>query len=182
MSKLLGHLDWHSGEYRQDPDENNIRPISVTDARIIMSWIAILNGAGMLREAVIMSRWKQESDEDMLTNLQLFMEANEIPEIDAEQAEGEGIGSFLEQMLGASPKMIDIEGKMMIMNFIHSVEKQDQWDGDEEVYLIIINKSPMPAKQAWYEDTVVKFFNKEDRDDYHEELKGKFIKQGIEFV
>jgi len=177
---LLPHLVYISGEYKQNPTDSETYPISELDCTIIMQFIAILKGAGLNREAALMSRWKQQPDEELNLDLQIFMESNEIPDFDQEDPFGEGHPDSVIPQL----KMIDIEGSWFVLSYISRIDKIDNWSDEagDQVYGVVINKAPMPAKYNWYEDTIIEIGSERQRDDFLDELKKKMEDLNVKFI
>jgi len=167
------HLQYTSEDYIQEADGRGVRPISNIDCQIITKIIQVVKQHDS-QFADVLDQWKHRPDEDVLELIDSVIAGN----LDPEQVQGED-QDFDEWI---SNIFIKIKNHTFKLMHIYSISTQDTYADGRPLYNLIINKGPLPAKNAWYENTVVKCYTKEDRDKTIKELEDKLKNYNCKFI
>jgi len=161
------HLEYTSDEYAQEADARGVRPISEIDCEII----EVLHNMFMKGEptqiplGVILGGWKHNSDEQTLNEITDY--SNGIISV---VVPDEDLDEHFAKLHHAYIKIKEYTFKVMK---IYSIGPEDAYEGDRPIYNIVINKGPLPANRSWYENTRIKCYTLEEREELIKVLETK---------
>lgn len=167
---MKSHLSYISAEYDQQSDSRGVHPISLHDCKVITLLIGILKNKDEHQLATILELWKDVSDDDVMKSLTSYSKGVvELPEMDH---------PFDEDDDRYSISFIEVRGNIFIASKIYSIHSIDGYDNIESkpCYDLVINKGPIPAKEEWYTDTVVRSYTREGREELLKDIKQKLVK------
>ena len=184
------HLKYIAGDYMQESDARGINPMSYTDCQVVDKLSKLLKGTNL---GDVIDLWKLDNDQDVLHQLQQIDKIdgvevceNPLPDVDIDAAlEGNeelqtllriAVQRALDEL---SILYIKIKDKSFRVRQIYNIATQDTYEDDRPLFNIIINAGPMPQKECWYEDTVIKCFTLDERERELQQLQAKLIKFGL---
>lgn len=168
---MRSHLKYTSEDYLQEADMRGVRPISYLDAQIIDIAISILDSEENPL-ADILERWKNDGDEKILDRIDSYRSTGSVPEVQVEETEdGFELAIF-----------VDVKNFTFNIRQLINMSTADEYGDDRMIYYLVINKGPLPANSAWYEDTKISYYSKIERDRAVEELRDKLKKSNCKFI
>lgn len=171
------HLQYTSEDYTQEADARGVRPMSNIDCQIIDQLISTIKANNDLKTlGLILEQWKHDDDESILQNVLDYRDGNPVNlTSESDDLNVEGIIDTV---------FITIKNSTFKVHYIQSISNQDYYDHDNGrmIYYLVINKGPLPAKYAWYEDTKIVCYSVEEREELKEEIKQKLLDYQCKFI
>lgn len=169
------HLKKISAGYSIDRfNELKLKPMSSIDSEIIDTVITIARRLGNEVLADILSRWKFDSDEFILEQLNEYLQSEDL-EGEMKKHGGDFFTKLLESM---KKSYITIGEEAIHTNKIFVLSKRESHDGSRKLYSIVINdeKYLPPGTSSWYCNIKQDFFTIEERDSAYSDIKQLLIK------
>ncbi len=170
---MKSHLEYTSDEYLQEPDARGVRPISVVDCQIIAQIITLLSQSNDHKDlSLILDGWKDEADETVLKRVSDYYEGIiDLPDKELADKEGDEISFY--------NLFIRIKEQVFRAVYLMSIGTQNDYEDGRPIYNIIINRGPLPAKHAWYENRKIQCYSEEEREKEIKALEDKLTKYNI---
>lgn len=170
------HLKYISKEYEQDCDDRGVYPISEQDCQIITELIDILRLNNNNQLAQILSRWKDDSDNQILDQLLEYQHDQDVNE------EGD------DNRQNTAADFVTIQKDCFRVAHIHNIRTKEYYDNESNriKYLIVVNDTQSgEVRGAIIINTdIIYSFNSEGvRNEYLKDIRKRLVKyKKIKFI